>query len=413
MRRLANFYIILFLIDACLSLVVELLAVAETPVPLLPEVRTLVANAVLILSVVLFGCLAIDRRLPKSLLLPLILYIAWCALGLWPLSGVVGRQAVGLVAAGGQALLGGIVILTRGLRGQFLLAAEQFRGSLFSWRNTLGFTAINLLLLPLALVFSGLAMADYYLGEHTAGFMRLSPVGIYLSERTYRRDLKVIRLAGMMHIGKEDYYRDMVGSMPNGGTIILTEGVTDRDRLLVNPFNYSKLARIIGVTSQETMQFDGRLVDLNNLGQRPAVAGGPGKPDIARADIDLNRFDPRTVEFLNVLGNTLFSGKPLEDALTEYNAWIQANMTPERVAGVMADILDKRNAVVIDSMLRTLKYYDTIIIPWGAMHMPAIEAAVLTQGFKPSSTQERLSLDFRTIPYTELWRKWSMASDGK
>lgn len=82
MRRLANFYIILFLIDACLSLVVELLAVAETPVPLLPEVRSLVANAVLILSVVLFGCLAIDRRLPKSLLLPLILYIAWCALGL-------------------------------------------------------------------------------------------------------------------------------------------------------------------------------------------------------------------------------------------------------------------------------------------------------------------------------------------
>ena len=82
-------------------------------------------------------------------------------------------------------------------------------------------------------------------------------------------------------------------------------------------------------------------------------------------------------------------------------------MTNERIAGVMFDILDKRNEVVIDSMLRTLKRYDTIIIPWGAMHMPAIEAVVLEQGFAPGVAHERLSLDFRAIPYAELWQKWS------
>ena len=56
-------------------------------------------------------------------------------------------------------------------------------------------------------------------------------------------------------------------------------------------------------------------------------------------------------------------------------------MNPERITGVMADILDKRNAVVIDGMVRSLALYDTIVIPWGAMHMPAIEAAVLEEGF--------------------------------
>ena len=82
-------------------------------------------------------------------------------------------------------------------------------------------------------------------------------------------------------------------------------------------------------------------------------------------------------------------------------------MTEEGIAGVMADILDKRNDAVIAGLVKTLKRYDTIVIPWGAMHMPAIEAAVLEQGFTPGKTQERLSLDFRTIPYGDLWQQWS------
>jgi hypothetical protein len=414
MRRFANLYIVLFLVDAGLSLVDEILAAASAPVPLLSGGRHAVSYAVLALSIALYACLGIDRRLPKRVFFPMILYVSWCALAMWPLSGVVGRDALGLVAAAGQVLLGGIVVLLlRDPDGRVLLSPGQLRGPLLGWRNTLVFSAANLLLLPLVLVFTAMAVADDYLEEQTAGFLRLSPVGIYMAERSYHRDLKIVRLAGMMHIGKEDYYEELAGSMSSGGTIILTEGVTDRDRLLENPFNYSKLARVIGLTSQEAMRFDGRLVDLRDLGELQPGAGGPGKPDIARADIDLKNFDPQTIEFLNVLGNTLFSGKPLALALAEYNVWVKENMTPERIAVVMADILDKRNAVVIDSMVRTLKYYDTVIIPWGAMHMPAIEAAVLEQGFKPAVEQERLSLDFRTIPYAELWQKWSEASAGE
>ena len=136
-------------------------------------------------------------------------------------------------------------------------------------------------------------------------------------------------------------------------------------------------------------------------------AGDGDKPDIAWADIDLNRFDPQTVAFLNAIGRTLFSGKPLAEALAEYSDWASENMTPERVDGIMADILDKRNDAVIASMSKALRGYQTIIIPWGALHMPAIEAAVLEQGFAPVEKKERMSLDFRTIPYQKLWQKWS------
>ena len=408
MRRFANFYIIIFLFDAGLSLVDEVLAVYGTSYPLLSNGRLLVAFAVIALSMVVYACLGIDRRLPKRVFVPMILYITWCSVAMWPLSGVIDRASLPLIASVSQVAIGLLAIAL--LRGRVLLPPEIFLQSAFSLRNTLSFIAVNLLLTPFVLIYAGLALTSYYLEEQTAGFLRISPVGIYMAERSYHRDDKEIRLAGMIHIGKAEYYEDLAGSLSAGATIILTEGVTDRQHLLEHNFNYSKLAGMIGLSSQDKMQIDGNLVDLDESSQ--VTRGAGGKPDIAWADIDLSRFDPQTVEFLNAIGSTLFSGKPLLEALAEYSAWANENMTPERVAGVMADIIDKRNKSVIASLSKTLQDYDTIIIPWGAMHMPGIEAAILDQGFKQGEKKERMSLDFRTLPYRELWQKWSAHADA-
>lgn len=408
MRRFANVYIVLFLSDAALSLTDELLQVASSPMPALTEIRFFVAYAVITLSMIFYACLGIDRRLPKRVFLPLTLFASWSALAMWPLSGFVAREAFGLTASISQVVIGAIaIILLRSLGGRNLLTEEQFQAPMFSLRNTLGFTAINLLLTPFVLIYTGLAVTSYYLEEQTAGFLRLSPVGVHMTERSYHLAKKEIRLAGMMHIGKEEYYEDLAKSIPTEGTIILAEGVTDQDRLLESQFNYSKLAGLIGLTSQDKMRLNGNAVELDGLGVAGQVIREPGKPDIANADIDLNRFEPKTIEFLNALGRSLFGDKPLAEGLVDYNLWIEENMSEEGLARVMTDILDKRNDAVIAGMVQTLKRYDTIIIPWGAMHMPAIEAAVLEQGFAPGKAQERLSLDFRTIPYGELWQKWS------
>ena len=403
MRRFANFYIIIFLFDSGLSLVDEVLAIYGSSYPLFSNGRLLVAFTVIALSVVVYACLGIDRRLPKRVFLPMTLYITWCSVAMWPLSGVIDRASLPLIASVGQVAIGLLAMAL--LRGRVLLPREIFQQSSFSLRNTLGFIAIIVLLTPVVLIYGGLALASFYLEEQTAGFLRISPVGIYMAERSYNRDAKEIRLAGMIHIGKEEYYENLAGSLSTEATIILTEGVTDRQHLLENNFNYSKLAGVIGLSSQDKMQIDGNLVDLDDPGQM--AGGGEEKPDIAWADIDLSRFDPQTVEFLNAIGRTLFSGKPLMEALTEYSVWANENMTPQRVAGIMADIIDKRNEAVIASLSKSLQHYDTIIIPWGAMHMPAIEAAILEQGFKPGAKKQRMSLDFRTLPYRELWQKWS------
>lgn len=404
MRRFANLYILLFLADAGLSLADELLVALPAAVPLLSGGRSALSLLVVVVSVAVYLCLGIDRRLPKRLFLPLVLFVFWNSLAFWPLAGLFDGTSLGLAAAAAQMLLGAGAL---GMARRGVLSEQQFRLPLFSWRNTLGFTAINLLLLPFTLVYTGLAISAGFLEQQTAGFLRLSPLGIYMSERSYHHDAKMVRLAGMMHIGREDYYRDLAGSLATRGAIILLEGVSDRDRLLENPFNYDMLAELLGLTSQETMLLDGILIDLDHLDATALSVGRLDKPVIARADTDLNRFDPQTIEFLNMLGKTLFSGKSPREAFAGYNLWVKEHMTPERIAGVMADILDKRDAVVIDGLERSLAHYDTVIIPWGAMHMPAIEAAVLQLGFEPGETRERLSLDFRTIPYGQLWRKLS------
>ena len=267
MRRFANIYIVLFLIDAGISLIDELLQASSSPLAFLTEIRFFVTSVVITLSIVLYACLGIDRRLPKRVFLPLTLFASWSALAMWPLSGFIAREAFGLTAAIGQVVLGVIVIiLLRSLDDRNLLTEKQFQPPIFSLSNTLSFTAINLLLTPFILIYTSLAVTSYYLEEQTAGFLRLSPVGIHMTERSYHLAQKEIRLAGMMHIGKEDYYEDLAKSIPTEGTIILAEGVTDQDRLLESQFNYSKLAGLIGLASQDKMRLNGNAVELNGLG---------------------------------------------------------------------------------------------------------------------------------------------------
>jgi len=405
MRRFANFYIVLFLIDAGLSLTDELSKVFAAHLPALSLVRNFVAFQVIVLSLVVYVLLGLDRRLPKRVFLPLIVYSFWCSLALWPLLDMISRESRGLTAAFGQVFIAGVALITlRSSYGRNLLPAELFLRPLFDWRNTLVFSAVNLLLFPLLLVYSLMASGSYYLNEQTAGFMRVSPVGIYTSERRYHHAGKEVRLVAMMHIARKGYYQELFASLPAKGTIILAEGVTDQDRLLKGRFDYGRLANLVGLSSQQMMRLDGNLLELDDLGLAGDLERDETKPDIVHADMDLNRFDPQTVEFLNVIARTLLGDKPLAQGVAAYSDWVKVHGTPEMISGVMTDILYKRNAVVIDALHRSLVRYDTVVVPWGGMHMPAIESALLERGFVPGDKNERLLFAFSAIPFTVLWK---------
>jgi hypothetical protein len=223
-----------------------------------------------------------------------------------------------------------------------------------------------------------------------------------MAERVYQLDDQIIRLVGMVHIGQENYYRDIAESMGDSRMIILAEGVADEDNLIQNRLDYGKVGSALGLVTQEELTFVGKVVSPDDLERPNRADEDQNLPHIIRADIDVRQFDPFTVEFLNVLGKTMFSGSSATAGAQTYKTWIDDHVTAESAQIIWRDILYRRNEEVIRYMNLALGKYETIIIPWGAIHMPEIEKAVVEKGFSLVETHERLSFDLRKVPYTKL-----------
>lgn len=400
MRIFVNLFLNLFLADGLFSLLDEL-ATLIVPVTTLSEVRSTLAGGAIIAALLLYPCLGVDQRLPKKLLLPLIIFVIGCPFSSWLLPEMAGLSQFGLCAAILQVVL--VLFLSHrchlqsrhGLR----LPAETFSTPLFSLRHTLAFLGANLVVLPLVLlllVFSGI---NAWLAENTAGFMRLAPDGLHMTERVYRKGDRAIRLAGMIHVGEKGYYDGLAGSVAPGRTVVLAEGVSDDDDLLTDRLDYGRVADYLGLIPQDSSLFRGRSIEADEL-DTPSTGSreeGAGQVDILRADLDISDFRPATVKLLDALGKELGGNPSLLAGSLAFSSWADKNMTPEMYEVVSDDILHRRNRVVIAHLDRALPRYATVIIPWGALHMKEIEAEVLRRGFRLQTQQERVSIGFRRL----------------
>jgi hypothetical protein len=111
--------------------------------------------------------------------------------------------------------------------------------------------------------------------------------------------------------------------------------------------------------------------------------------------VDLSSFRPQTIRILDELGRRLRESPSMPKGLMAFNTWAGKNITPEMYKTLMDDILHKRNRVVIGHLRKAVVRYDTVVIPWGAMHMPEIESEVLRQGFRQHEEYDRISIDLR------------------
>ena len=110
MRKFVNLFLILFLADGLLSLIDEMLR-TFLHFGFLALPRNFVAFAAILISVAIYIALGIDRRLPKRILLPPLLFVFWGVTGLWPLLAIMGSKYSGLVAAALQVALGAAAML--------------------------------------------------------------------------------------------------------------------------------------------------------------------------------------------------------------------------------------------------------------------------------------------------------------
>ncbi len=408
MRLLGNLFLILFLTDGVLSLLGELVATVYSG-PIISALQHPFGFALLLLSLILYIGLGIDRRLPKRIFLPQIVFVFVCFVAMLGFSGLFEQTVPRVLVAALQLLLGVLPLLyLRKATGKSLLMTRQMLSPpVFSFGNTLSFFAVNVLLLPLLLVVLGFSTASYFITEQSGGFMRLSPYGLYMGERVYGLENKTIRLVSMVHVGEQGYYEGLVESIFPGRTIVLAEGVTDKDNLLQHKFSYGNLAELFGLASQEKMRFKGKEIDPDQIGGNGGEGDQNGTLHIARADIDIGEFQSQTIEFLDALGQHLMNSPSAGEGLKAFNAWVQEHMTPAMNQAIMDDILFKRNREVIGHMEKARQRYDTIVIPWGALHMPGIEEAVLEEGFLLQKSYERLSIDFRKFPFARLFQEFS------
>ncbi|WP_321389500.1 hypothetical protein [uncultured Desulfuromusa sp.] len=402
MRKLANLFLILFVVSAVFSIADELLQLFLA-IPVLSWVHQFCRLSYLCLGTIVYLGFAFNRHLPKVIFFPLFIWIFWGLIGHWPFDGRDSEYSR-LFFACGQLILGfAILQLNQQINHKStLLDPSQFVGPAFSGQNLLRFCLVNVLVLPIALTLISYSFVDRLIETRTAGFVQLKPNGLYMTERVYQQEDKQIRLAGMIHLGEEDYFSDLTASFPGGRTLILAEGVTDTDGLMTEHFNYGKIADLLGLTSQEKVRFKSNLIDVTDLDLE--TTGSRDIPDLLPADIDLKQFDPRTIEVLNALAKYILNAESLTDGYLAFNQWSQNHVDPNINDIIMNDLIDKRNRSVVSYLPKALRKYDTIVIPWGALHMKGIEQAVLKKGFQLAETRERLSIDFLLLPYDRLWK---------
>lgn len=404
MRTLANIFLILFCADGVVSLADQLLSLGSGA-PAFSQVRILLAEVVLLVGFIVYQAMGIDKRLPKKLLIPLMVFLCLIPVLPWVIPSLLGSAAYGVTASTLQILLclwpiyqlNGVLDPAAG----FLLPKSMFEGPYFSLRNTVVFTAANFVILPVVSAMLLLSSANAFMYKNTGGFMRLGADGIYMTEKVYRRDNRSVQLVGMIHMGEKQYYEELAKLAPPGRTIILAEGVTDNKKLLPNRLDYGNVAEYLGLTlQQEKMQFQGKLIEAEELEKPSAGSGdiaGGQTIHILRADVDVSSFRPETISFLDDLGREMKRNNSLTEGLLTSGSWSSKYADAGVQQIIMQDILERRNQEVIRHLRKAAGRYDAIVIPWGALHMPQIEAEVLSQGYELQQVRERMSMDFSKI----------------
>ncbi len=232
MKKTANLFLILFLLTAVIPLAAGLLQTFTAfTFPLL--LTQLIWSACGLCVTLLYLGYGFNRHLPALILLPLQIWLLWRVLDFWPLENVFGPHYLFYTSAA-QLILALIVLqCNKIINGQSLLLTDkQFAGPSFQGRRLLKFLLLNILLFPILLTLGGFALVSNLIENASAGFVQLKPNGLYMIERTYRRDNKQIQLMGMIHLARPQYYTDLMAVMPQHRTLILMEGVTDNDSLL-------------------------------------------------------------------------------------------------------------------------------------------------------------------------------------
>lgn len=373
-------------LTAVLSLILALflgsavLAFSSDSLFLVFQRQDLTATAGLLALLMLFagflalGLVAWFPGIPKRVFLPVGLFLPVVGIAVIPLL-VYYHEHAALVAwfvSLGQLVLAAFLLhrLHGGWKFRWPLFPERFLAHrAFSWGNLAAVTLAGFLLLLPALVLYSAFTAKLAVSHFTAGFVIVRPEGISMQVRHYLRDDgKKIMLVPMSHVGEPEFYQSLSASFPPNA-VILMEGVTDLNKITETHSDYSKMATTLGgVEQSRVFKPQGELV---------------------AADVDMSSFSPATLGLLK--SAMLLHAK----GVTAETLPVLMKPTPPGLEQqLMADILTKRNRHLLGVIRERLPTSQTLIVPWGAAHMPELAREIHKLGFRVVDTREFLAIRF-------------------
>ncbi len=372
---LLSLFLGVFLTDAIVSLINDSLILFFDS-HFLTMTRGLLALLAMLVAIVIYGLMGLTPMIPKRRFLPLAVFNPVAGMAMVPLAMYFYSRIhqVAWTLSLCQLILGLVILyqVQGGFRFRWpLVTPSQLPVRRFSWRRLAVFVLVNLcVLLPALVVYFGFCAA-LAVDHFSEGFVALRAGGLTVQVRDYvRHDGKTIQLVPMSHIGESDFYQALSRSFPTNA-LILMEGVTDDRNLLTNKITYQRMATALGVAQQhEEFQPRGELVP---------------------ADVDIEVFAPSTIGFLNLV-MLLHSKPPSAETLMQ----VLHFSSPHFEEQLFDDLLRKRNRRLLEEIHARLPQAESLVVPWGAAHMPEIAREIEKAGFRVVATQEFMAIRFRS-----------------
>jgi hypothetical protein len=419
MTVLANVFLFAFALDASLSVADDLLLLLAQD-STLSAARNTIAGYVLIASVLMLLILLFVPHLPRRVFLVPALFTIWASIGAPPLS-MSHNKETSLVLALIQLALAifAFIIVRRRMDGELWLSTDRLPHKRFLILRSIAAVFSLLIFGFIALLGLNVVGIALELEKQSGGYVDFTWTGVDLQEKIMKKDDKTVHLVGMMHIGEPEAYIAIFSGFPKD-SLVLAEGVTDRESKLGEEFSYSGAAEAIGLAQQPMLEtalgVEGDYGDedetesaedgAKNDASDPAKQTPPKPrthPDIVYRDVDVSEFNDVTIQVLKIIAKLYASESPNE-AMKQFGELMEFG--EDQMATVMDDIVTKRNARVLSEFDKRIGGYRTVVLPWGAMHMPGIEEELQKRGFTVTS-ERRIPI----VRYNAIMKRWA-ATEG-
>lgn len=403
----ANLYLVAFGLDAIVTFFDTIFPSGDAPGPL----REILTGVVVVGTFLVMPLLLLFvPHIPRRIFLPLMAFIFWAGLGAPPLPSMSDTPAaiLGFAVAQVAFALYGFWMTSVMMDGPPWLMASRLPRKRFLVLRTVAAVLSLLLFIVVASPLFMVASVAAYLQIESKGYVSFAEEGVDLQETVLDNGTQKVRLIAMMHIGEPQFYRQLFGTFP-AGSLVLSEGVSDRENRLAGNFSYQRVAEALGLARQPQLsEVTGAAVEEGDApvppaSEKDATPAQPPQqpqaakttPDVVRADMDLSELSETSIRILMKTGE-LYASTSFNQAFSRY-VEMNSAFTDEEFELFLREIVDKRNAHVLAEFDKRRADYDVIIIPWGGLHMPGLEEALIDRGFKIVSQEKRQVLKYQTI----------------